>query len=85
MEEANPLHHVKTNLHSGAKVETHFEGSVEVSGEARHDEEDNGIGAIRVVIIDQCSHEVHNPVILGEGPVRGRREEGGGTREERGR
>ena len=48
----------------------HLECSMEVTWVAVHDEEDHGIGAIGVVVINQSSHQVHHTLILREGPVR---------------
>ena len=62
-------------MHSGTKVQTDFKGSVEIPGVAGHDKEDNCIGAVRVVVIDESANEVDNSVVLRECPAR---EEGGG-------
>ena len=41
---------------------------------AWHDEEDHGVGAIGIVIVNESSHQIHYPVILRQCPEREKRE-----------
>ena len=72
MKEPDAFYHVHSYLHSGSKVQPDFEGSVEVPGVPRHDEENHSLGAVRVIIIYQSSNQVHHTIVFREGP------EGGG-------
>ena len=64
VQEPYPLHHVESNLHPRSKVQPHLESSVKVTRVAGHDEENHGIGAIRVVIINASTYQVHYSVVL---------------------
>ena len=78
MKEPDAFHHVHSYLHSGSKVQPDFEGSVEVPGVPRHDEENHSLGAVRVIIIYQSSNQVHHTIVFREGPEGGGRGEGRG-------
>ena len=68
MQEPNPLHHVHSYLHSGSKVQAQLEGGMEVPGVSGHDEEDDYLGVAGVVVVYECTHQVHHSVILGQCP-----------------
>ena len=56
-------------------IHVYLEGSVQVSGVARHDEKDHGIGATGIVLINEGPHQIHYPVVLRQSPVEREREE----------
>ena len=56
VQESYPLHHIESNLHSRSKVQADLESSVEVTRVAGHDEENHGVGAIGVVIINESTY-----------------------------
>ena len=55
-------------------VHVYLEGGVQVSGVARHDEKDHGIGATGIVLINEGPHQIHHPVVLRQSPVERERE-----------
>ena len=69
MQEANHLHHVQTNLHPQPEIEADLQSIMKISGEAWHDEQDDYVRAIGVVVINQSTNQIHNTIILWEGPV----------------
>ena len=68
VQKADPLHHVHSDLHPGAKVQPHLEGSVQVPGILGHDEQHHHLRPIGIVVIYQCTNQVHHTVVLGESP-----------------
>ena len=68
VQEPYPLHHVESNLHPRPKVQPDLESSVEVSRVAGHDEENHGVGAIGVVIINKSTYQVDYSVVLRQSP-----------------
>ena len=68
VQEADPLHHVQSNLHAAAEVQPHLERGVEVAGKAWHYEEDHGVGTVGIVVVDQSTNQVDYTVVLRECP-----------------
>ncbi len=42
----------------------YLEGSVEVPGVAMHDEQDHSVGSVRIVIVNEGTHQVDNTLVL---------------------
>ena len=77
VQEPYPLHHIESNLHPRPEVQPDLE-SVEVTRVAGHDEKNHGIGAIRVVIINESTYQVDYSVVFRQSPVGGGGGGGGG-------
>ena len=52
MKKPYPFHDIESDLHSRAKIEPDLESGMEVTRVAWHDEEDDGVGAVGIVVID---------------------------------
>ena len=68
VQESDSLDHIYCYLHSGSKIQSHLESSMQVPRIARHDEEDHHLRAAGVIIVYQCSRQVDYSLILGQSP-----------------
>jgi hypothetical protein len=64
VQEPYSLQHVQSNLHPRSKVQPDLESSVEVTRVAGNNEKDHGVGAIRVVVVNESTNQADYTLIL---------------------